>query len=115
MTGTGAGFRLDPARLDAVADRVAEIAAGVERARPSGAEVSGDAFGLVGGLFAGAATSAMRTGDAAVAELGRSLAEAADTLRTAVRDYEYTDLDAARSFLEVEVDVEVPRTPSTGR
>lgn len=110
MTGAGGGFRLDPARLEAVADRIAGIVAGVDRVRSPGAQVSGDAFGLVGGFFAGAATSAMRAGDAAVADLGRSLAEAADTLRAAVRDYELTDLDAARSFLEVEV----PRTPSTG-
>lgn len=103
MTAAGDGFRVEPGQLDGVADRITGAVAAVERARPSGEQLSGDAFGLVGGFFAGAAISAMGTGAGAVDGLCRCLHEAADELRAAVRGYEHTDLDAARSFLGVEV------------
>lgn len=120
MTAAGDGFRVDPGRLDEVTDRLTGVAAAAERARPTADQVSGDSFGLVGGVFAGAATSAMRTGDGAVTELCRCLLAVSDTLRAAVGDYERTDLDAARAFLSVEIPVEMPRTmpptgPDTGR
>lgn len=119
MTAAGDGFRVDPGRLDEVTDRLTGVAAAAERARPTADQVSGDSFGLVGGVFAGAATSAMRTGDGAVTELCRCLQAMSGTLRAAVRDYEHTDLDAARAFLAVEIPVEMPvemprATPPSG-
>jgi hypothetical protein len=100
---TGDGFRAVPRAMETVAARVDDAATAVAAARPPADEVSADAFGLVGGLFAGAATSALRTGTDAVTALAERLRRTAGELRLATRDYELADTRAALAFARVEV------------
>ncbi|OLL74876.1 hypothetical protein Ae168Ps1_3274c [Pseudonocardia sp. Ae168_Ps1] len=111
MTAADGGFRADPAGMAAVAARLDDVATAVDAARPTAGQVSGDAFGLVGGLFAGAATSAVHTGAEAVSALAASLLRTAGELRHAARDYELTDAGAALAF----AGVGVPAVPAGER
>lgn len=108
MTGPADGFRADPARIAGHADEIARVAAVVRAGRPTADSLSDDAYGLVGGLFAGSATAAMGRGVATVDDLAAALEATADRLRASARSYE----DAEEAALTALSSVEIPAAPS---
>ena len=107
---TVGGFRADPGRIERLAGRIGRVAGVVGAARPSGAALSADAFGLVGGVFVGAVTAATGAGAEAVTRVGRRLQGTSEALVATAAGYRSVDAAAARSF----TGVEVPRAPSSG-
>lgn len=103
MTGPADGFRANPARIAAHAEEVARLAAAVRDGRPSADSLSDDAYGLVGGLFAGSATSAMGQGAAAVGDLAAALSATAEQLRACAHAYEVIDLRVANELAGIDV------------
>lgn len=92
------GFTVEPRTLRAHAGHVNEVEAAVGRALPGRQALSSECYGMVGQAFAGAATSAMATGTAAVEEARRALVGLSGGLTGAGAEYENADLRAAAMF-----------------
>lgn len=103
MTAPGAGFRVDPDDLGAQAGRLRDLADGVAAMRPPLTDLDTDAYGVIGSLFAGDATAAMRAGAEALEELGSTLRELSAAVGEAAAGYRETDLRAALGLAGVDV------------
>lgn len=97
------GYRVVPDPVTAHAEVMDGIAGRVGAARPSATAVSGEAFGRLGGLFAGRATQAMGRGDDAVDGLAGTLRDASRMLVATVQAYRLADSDSALVFADIDV------------
>ncbi|MCE3555161.1 hypothetical protein LWC33_27380, partial [Pseudonocardia sp. RS11V-5] len=93
--GVAGGFVVDPAELEAHAAALEEAERRLAAGAPGPAVLSADAFGLVGRLFAGAASEAAGAGVAALEAARRGLAAAAAAARETGAAYREADLAAA--------------------
>ncbi|WP_433504941.1 hypothetical protein ACQP04_36300 [Pseudonocardia halophobica] len=89
------GFAVDPAVLEAHAATLEAAERRLAGRAPGPAALSPDAFGLVGRLFAGAASEAAGAGVAALEAAQRGLVAAAGSAREAAATYREADLAAA--------------------
>lgn len=106
------GFRVEPDRVAAHAGELAGIADAVRRGRPAAQSLSADAYGLVGGLFAASATSAMGRGAVAVGDLAAALQATAERLRDGAEGYRRAEAAAAERFAAIAVPAAAP--PAAG-
>jgi hypothetical protein len=95
VSGVAGGFAVDPAVLEAHAAALEAAERRLAGGTPGPAVLSPDAFGLVGRMFAGAASEAAGTGTAALEAAGRGLVDAARSAREAAVAYREADLAAA--------------------
>ncbi|MBW0104785.1 type VII secretion target [Pseudonocardia sp. KRD291] len=91
-------FRVVPGDVRAHATGVGNVEHAVAAKIPAQNTLSTDAYGLIGQVFSGAATSAMGSGAVAVEKLCRALSDAADGLRGCAADYENADRRVAELF-----------------
>ncbi|MEU7811503.1 hypothetical protein [Pseudonocardia sp. NPDC049154] len=95
MSSGSGGFAVDPAVLEAHAAALEAAERRLAGGAPGPAALSSDAFGLVGRLFAGAASEAAGVGVAALEGARRGLVAAAASAREAAVAYREADLAAA--------------------
>ncbi|MFR9803831.1 hypothetical protein ACL02T_16245 [Pseudonocardia sp. RS010] len=95
MSGGCAGFAVEPAALEAHAAALDAAERRLASGAPGPTALSPDAFGLVGRLFAGAASEAAGAGVAALEAARRGLVRAAASAREAAVAYREADLAAA--------------------
>ncbi|GAA2870198.1 hypothetical protein GCM10010472_29430 [Pseudonocardia halophobica] len=89
------GFAVDPAVLEAHAATLEAAERRLAGGMPGPGVLSPDAFGLVGRLFAGAASEAAEAGVAVLEAARRGLVAAAASAREAAATYREADLAAA--------------------
>lgn len=81
------GFRVEPAELDARAVRMSALADRLRTAAGSGLALDPHAYGVLGQVFALAATAAVEAGRGGVAGLAGRAGTHARQLRAAAADY----------------------------
>lgn len=101
MSSALEGFAVDPAVLEAHAATLEAAERRLAGGAPGPAVLSPDAFGLVGRLFAGAASEAAGTGVAALEAARRGLVAAAASAREAAVAYREADLAVALALERV--------------
>jgi hypothetical protein len=94
MTGAG-GFAAEPVALAAAATAFDGSARRIADGAPQPASLSADAFGLIGQVFAGAASAAAGQGMAALERVRGELATSAERLRATAAEYRAADERAA--------------------